>query len=303
MKMKLCIISKSGSQFDFIHKVFIDLGISILDGRGCTLDKIVEFAPHVVLLDFVNSDYTPDELGDIYTLRDVVVINSETNFAELDLDDLNLKKNQLINSVKNQVDESLWVVQSVHSRSSDNITWFLLGGSSSAPAEMNKFFQRLKPSPNKKYIVVQHHSEFALEQIVMNLTIDCIDKWKSVVLNQPRKGSEADIFVLPRNRTVEFNDELLCPIKNEDDQCYQPSVNATIESVVASTDCPLSIVMFSGLGDDGSESIRINNHQLGQVYVRDPRESVADSMPLATIRQAPNAIIGEVEQIAEAISK
>ncbi len=81
----------------------------------------------------------------------------------------------------------------------------------------------------------------------------------------------------------------------------RPSIDVLFESAAEVYGRRLVAIVLTGANDDGARGARAVRAAGGFVIVQEPKEAVADHMPLAAIAQAEPQLVAPLERIAESL--
>ncbi len=172
-----------------------------------------------------------------------------------------------------------------------------IGSSTGGPQALLKFFNQVKGKlPNIPIFLTQHmppiFTQYLAKQIAESTGLKCIEAQDN------QKVESGCIYVAPgdfhMNIVRNGNDLLIKLTKEPPEHFCRPSVNPMLRSLVDLYGNQLAVIIFTGMGADGSEGSKAATDKGGIVIAQDEATSVVWGMPGAVTK---NGLCSYVEPI------
>jgi len=174
---------------------------------------------------------------------------------------------------------------------------WVLGGSSGALAAVEEFLCSFSAPPPAAIILAIHFNP-ALEGVLSEL--DHLAPHFSIKLARGRQYlGPGDVLVVPARCRLVFGGmgEVIAS-RSEWNSEYTPCINEVLASVAAANMPSPGAIIFSGMGVDGSEGVRVLQASGGTIWAQDPEQSVVHSMPAAAIATGMVSRVGSPAELA-----
>ncbi|MGF6282044.1 chemosensory pili system protein ChpB (putative protein-glutamate methylesterase) [Pseudomonas frederiksbergensis] len=155
---------------------------------------------------------------------------------------------------------------------------WIIGSSAGGPQALREFFTVLPVLPITIF-VAQHISENAFGQMLDRL-VDVAKGWEVQVAADGAKVKPNTVFLIPRDKTVDIRGGII-ELKQHitTDLSFNPSIDAVIRSIFACHPGRIGVIIFSGMGFDGSAGIRAVKGRAKMIMAQDQASCGAKGMP------------------------
>ena len=193
----------------------------------------------------------------------------------------------------------LRVVEDAVNSAGDSYPWVVvLGGSIGGPRALARFFAALPDSLPVVLLVAQHISESFQDLLVEQL--DRCSSWPVALMGDEQALEAGQVWMVPAERAVEFDDQ--SRVKRSDrawDSTCQPDIDALLEGVAGKWRQRCGVILFSGLGEDGSRGCTAVLQNGGFVWTQSAESCTISNLPDAAGRSCPIEFSGTPEELAE----
>ncbi|MDO3383184.1 chemotaxis protein CheB [Gilvimarinus algae] len=187
----------------------------------------------------------------------------------------------------------------LQSQKAANSVW-VLAASTGGPSAVSDFLRALAPDLGVGFLYVQHINE-GYSPALMNM----ISKAGHYPAGTAKQGSVIGantVTIVDPVKRVEIQENSTLVLHDEPwGGCYQPSIDQLVANLARTHRQRSGLIVFSGMGNDGSASCRFIRQQRGQVWVQDPDSCVLDSMPAATLQTGCVDRIGTPADLAQSL--
>ncbi|PCK10003.1 MAG: chemotaxis protein CheB [Alteromonadaceae bacterium] len=158
-------------------------------------------------------------------------------------------------------------------------TVWILAASAGGPEAVIEFIQLLpKDLHGVALLYAQHIDSYMTESLTKSLARNT--GWKVFYSIQAHRVCEQCLYLLPPSCQVDFDDMgFLEPLNEPWEPPFKPSINQVIAKVARKYGKDCGVIIFSGMGDDGSQTCKLIANIGGQVWVQSPETCAIDSMP------------------------
>lgn len=189
-----------------------------------------------------------------------------------------------------------------HPKGAAKFIW-VLGASTGGPDTIKTFFNALSTPVEAGFIYVQHMNNGFEDTL-----IDLINKNSGCNAFQAKHGdviAENDVAVIANetwidvqpNGTLTVNENRAWP------GAYSPSINQVFANVARRFGDQCGAIVFTGMGNDGADSLRLIRQQRGRVFAQSPETSTIAAMPEAAIASGIVECIASPEGLAELVEQ
>lgn len=179
----------------------------------------------------------------------------------------------------------------------------LLAASMGGPNAVKAFLDAVPPDLPVTYMLVQHidpHMQELLPRIlVRHNTLAC-----RLVLEEPDHLQTGEVLILPAVRMVEMNKQgEIIPVALRWPGQYQPSINEAMLRAAEAFGRQLITIVFSGMGDDGSQSSQHVRMLGGQIWAQTAESCDCASQPDSMRATGRVQFNGTPEQLAQHLAQ
>ncbi|MDF9779172.1 chemotaxis protein CheB [Pseudomonas baetica] len=180
---------------------------------------------------------------------------------------------------------------------------WIIGSSAGGPQALREFFGALPALPITIF-VAQHISENAFGQMLARLT-DNAKAWDVQTAADGAKVKPNTVFLVPRDKTVDIRGGII-ELKQHvtPELSFNPSIDAVIRSIFACHPGKIGVIIFSGMGFDGSAGIRAVKGRAKMIMAQDQESCGAKGMPdsarltgAVQISAEPTALAAELKYL------
>ncbi|MGH1374165.1 MAG: chemotaxis protein CheB [Cellvibrionaceae bacterium] len=184
-----------------------------------------------------------------------------------------------------------------HPAGAANRVW-VLAASTGGPEAVREFFQALPEKLDLGFVYVQH-MDAGYEQSLA----DIVNRHSHYPAYPVVHGD-----IIHPNRTaiiandccVEFVENGSLVVKTSPwPGPYSPSVDQVFANIARSFGSRCGVIVFSGMGDDGANGVRLVHQQGGQVWAQSPDSCTIDAMPKAALETQVVSKTGTPKQLAQ----
>jgi chemosensory pili system protein ChpB (putative protein-glutamate methylesterase) len=193
-------------------------------------------------------------------------------------------------------------VSGMPAAASGNPWLVVLGASIGGPKAVTRFLQALPPDLPVAFLLAQHISE-AFQDLLVEQLNRCSD-WPVTLLGATQSVEPGQVWVVPVEHRILVDDSGLI---RRSDQAWQtaqrPAIDAIVETVAGIFGRRCGVIVFSGLGKDGTRGCNAVARHGGFVWAQSSESSVARNMPDAARRNCQVELSGSPEQLAGALAE
>ena len=185
--------------------------------------------------------------------------------------------------------------------SSADEVW-VLAASTGGPAAVKEFIKYLPAALNIAFVYVQHIDRGQAEPLVKLMSNaghypGSVAKQGAVLTNNTLTLITAGPSVnIHDNGTLVFN-------KKPWSGCYAPSIDQVAANMARVYRKHCGMIVFSGMGNDGSASSKLIKQRGGIVWAQTPADCTSDSMPKAAIATGAVSFVGTPKELAVALKE
>jgi chemosensory pili system protein ChpB (putative protein-glutamate methylesterase) len=196
----------------------------------------------------------------------------------------------------------LQLVQATHDGEPEAHWLVVLGASIGGPRAVARFFQALPPDLPVTFLLGQHISE-ALQSLLVE-QLDRCSRWPVALLGESQAMEPGQVWLVPSECRIELDENGVARRTGEDWASSQrPDIDALLESVSAVFGGYCGVILFSGLGKDGTGGCKAVSRNGGFVWVQSADSCVISNMPDAARRSCKVELSGSPEELAQALAK
>lgn len=159
---------------------------------------------------------------------------------------------------------------------------WVLAASTGGPTAVCEFLQELQPDLGVGFLYVQHIEE-GYSPALMSM-LNRAGKYQAETIAQGSVIKPNSIGIVDPGKRIQVLENGSVIVHDEPwGGCYQPSIDQLVANVARTHKSRCGLIVFSGMGDDGSASCRFVRQQGGQVWAQTPEDCIVDSMPDAAL--------------------
>ena len=171
------------------------------------------------------------------------------------------------------------------------------GGISGRPPAVKDFLDALPAGLPIAFVYAQHIDE-RFEQ-TLTTTIGRHSAYDLVTLQENEPLMVGQVLVAPVKQQFQFSASgLISSIDKPWPGPYGPSIDQVILNVYDHYPCACGVILFSGMGNDGSEAIMAINSPDLPVWVQSPESCINSSMPESALETERVKFRGDPFQLA-----
>ncbi len=181
-------------------------------------------------------------------------------------------------------------------------TIWVLGASLGGPIACREFFRHLDPDLPVSFLLAQHigasHVDLLAQQLNRVAPLQVIPAAAGTRL---RAGVA---MIAPVEQRISFNAEQRLQFAERDPKCiYTPCIDQVIEETIAAFGNAVSVIIFSGMGNDGEKGCRYAAQNNCMVWAQDSESCVISSMPDRARASGAVSFNGTPQQLAHQLSQ
>jgi len=196
----------------------------------------------------------------------------------------------------------LRVVDGVENMTERLTPWVIvLGGSIGGPRALAEFLAALPDELPVVLLVAQHISEAFQDLLVEQL--DRCSSWPVALMGEEQMLEAGQVWMVPAESAVEPGDQF--SVKRSDhawNSVYQPDIDALLEQVAGKWHQRCGVILFSGLGEDGSRGCSAVSRSGGFVWTQSAESCTISNLPEAAGRSCPVEFSGTPEELAKQLA-
>lgn len=189
-------------------------------------------------------------------------------------------------------------------QSSDN-HWdyvVVLGASMGGPVAIKTFLDNLSPDLPICILLAHHFNPNMVQTLPRVLTRH--NEWHCQLITITQKLQAGKVLIAPIHQVITCDSNGRVILSPEQWQCdYKPSINDILKNASEVYADQLIIIIFSGMGNDGSKYIEDIKANGSQVWVQHPDSSASPSQPQAMIDTGYPQFVGTPIQLAEKLNE
>ncbi len=175
---------------------------------------------------------------------------------------------------------------------------WVLAASTGGPEAIREFFQALPAGLDLGFVYVQH-MDAGYEQSLADI-VNRHSHYPAYPVVHGDIIQPNGTAIIANDRCVEFIENGTLVVKTSPwPGPYSPSVDQVFANIARSFGSRCGVIVFSGMGDDGANSVRLVHQQGGQVWAQSPESCTIDSMPKAALETQVVSKVGTPKQLAQ----
>ncbi|MGD8934984.1 MAG: chemotaxis protein CheB [Thiogranum sp.] len=177
----------------------------------------------------------------------------------------------------------------------------VLGASIGGPKAVARFLQALPVDLPVTFLLGQHISEAFQDLLVEQL--DRCSRWPVAVLGDSQTIEAGQVWLVPSECRIDIDER---GVRRRSEEAWQsaqrPDIDALLHSVASVFRSRCGVILFSGLGKDGSRGCQAITGNGGFVWVQSSESCVIPNMPDAARRCCEVELSGSPEELARALA-
>lgn len=177
---------------------------------------------------------------------------------------------------------------------------WVLGASFGGPEAVKRFLMAMPEVPDAAFIIAQHIGEGFVEVMAQQLTR--YTRFQVAPAEAGMTVIAGGIYIAPVNQRLRIDAEGRIQLEPETRKLtYAPSIDSVMQEVAQRYGANCGAIIFSGMGDDGSQGCRDVAEAGGMVWAQDSASCAIDSMPacaratgLVRHSASPEALAGDL---------
>jgi chemosensory pili system protein ChpB (putative protein-glutamate methylesterase) len=221
-------------------------------------------------------------VGKLQTLANRAVPNARISMSPLRPD------LQLIRGQQDTGPETPWLV--------------VLGASIGGPKAVARFLQELPVDLPVTLLLAQHISEAFQDLLVEQL--DRCSGWPVALLGDSQPIEPGQVWLVPAECSVDVDEKGALRRSNRSwRSSHRPDIDAVLYTVARKFGGRCGVILFSGLGADGTRGCEAVSRSGGFVWAQSAESCVIPNMPEAARRCCQVELSGSPEELARALVK
>lgn len=188
-----------------------------------------------------------------------------------------------------------------HPAGAADVIW-VLAASTGGPEAVRAFFQALPSGLDVGFVYVQH-----IDAIYEKSLADIVNRHSHYPAYQVSNGDVIKAqctAIVANDYWVEFLANGTMAVKSQGwPGPYSPSIDQVFANVARSYGARAGVIVFSGMGDDGTAGARLIHQQGGQVWAQSPDSCTVASMPESVIASDIVTTVATPAQLAKRLTE
>jgi len=192
-------------------------------------------------------------------------------------------------------------VQDSHAGKRETPWLVVLGASIGGPKAVARFLQALPDQLPVTFLLAQHISESF--QGLLAGQLDRCSAWPVAMLGEGQSIEPGQVWMVPARHRIEMNAG--GTIRRSDqawESTQRPDINAVLRGAADTFGAQCGAIMFSGLGNDGTQGCASISKRGGFVWTQSSESCVISNLPEAARRSCKVEFSGTPEQLAQALT-
>ena len=177
----------------------------------------------------------------------------------------------------------------------------VLGGSIGGPRALARFLAALPEGLPLVLLIAQHISESFQDLLAEQL--DRCSGWPVALIGDAHTLEAGQAWMVPAERAVELDER--SGVKRAEhawDSVHQPDIDTLLERVAGTWRQRCGVILFSGLGEDGSRGCTAMSRSGGFVWTQSAESCTISNLPEAIGRRCQVEFSGTPEELAAQLS-
>lgn len=174
---------------------------------------------------------------------------------------------------------------------------WLLGASTGGLHAVRDFLKLVPPDQNIGLVYAQHID--APQMATLQRMIESQTSWSARVAATGEQIAAGRVTLIPPDSETRISDRgQWLRFTSGWHGRYAPSVDQLAKRLSALYRENFGVIIFTGMGDDGARGCRLVKDKGGQVWVQEPSQCTAPSMPESVLQHQCADFVGSIEQLA-----
>lgn len=176
----------------------------------------------------------------------------------------------------------------------------VLGASIGGPKAIARFLQALPLDLPVTFLVAQHISAAFQDLLVEQL--DRCSRWPVALLGDSQAIEPGQVWLVPAECGIDLDEKgVVRRSRRTWRSSHRPEIDAVLYSVARLCAGRCGVIVFSGLGADGSRGCEVVSQHGGFVWTQSADSCVISNMPEAARRRCQVELSGSPEELAQAL--
>lgn len=177
---------------------------------------------------------------------------------------------------------------------------WLLGASTGGLSAIKQFLQQVSPMADIGFVYAQHIDESQVGTLMRMI------KQTGWPVRQAVMGEfilPGGVTLIPPSHETRISKQgQLLRFSSPWHGHYAPSIDQLAKRLALLYKKNCGAIIFTGMGDDGAKGCQFIKDRGGKVWVQEPRECTASSMPESVIKRNCAQFVGTIAQLADKMS-
>lgn len=174
---------------------------------------------------------------------------------------------------------------------------WVLAASLGGPPAVKAFLDTLPSDVPAAFVYAQHTDRHF--QATLSRLLGRHSGYEMVLAEDELQLRAGLVVMLPVDRVYQFDGNgKACRIEGAWEGPYTPCIDSVVTWVARAFAPHAGVIVFSGMGEDGSAGAREMAARGGEVWIQEPSSCACDSMPEEAAKAAPGGYRGNPEQLA-----
>lgn len=195
------------------------------------------------------------------------------------------------------------LLKNTKAKTEDIVTWkyiIMLGASMGGPIAVKEFLDNLPNDLPIALILAQHFNYDTISTLPRILTRQ--NNWRCDVISHTQQLLAGRCLIVPIEHAVVCDSNGRVILQKQGWQgIYQPSISQLLTTCSNAFGNHLLSIIFSGMGDDGSQVAELAKRNGSLIWVQDPATSECPSQPQSMIDKGLVDYIASPKQLAQAV--
>lgn len=196
----------------------------------------------------------------------------------------------------------LQLVQGYHESEPEAHWVIVLGASIGGPKAVARFLQAVPTDLPVTFLLGQHIS--APLQALLTEQLDRCSRWPVALLGDSQALEPGQVWLVPSDCHIELDNKGVARRSGESwTTAQRPDIDTLLELTAGVFGKQCGVILFSGLGKDGTRGCESVSRNGGFVWVQSAESCVIANMPDAARRHCKVELSGTPEELAQALAR
>jgi chemosensory pili system protein ChpB (putative protein-glutamate methylesterase) len=304
--MKVGVVSASNVQATLIKDELQTVieNVTVFSIRDIEAGLAASSNQHIVVYDISDpSILDSEELNERMGSGDPLALFNEVDLYPMTPEQRLAWRNKTINEMKKLAPDLADELKSVSDKmAASKLDTLIIGSSSGGPLALKEFFEHL-PRLNIAVFIAQHMPEAAFGLLLKQVK-EKAGTWDVCIGYHGQKVLPGQVIIIPRDVSMTISPSSILEFKpNINEPEYHPCINHCIRSVHAYSKAKTSIVILTGMGEDGAAAVRDLKGKALMVLAQEPNSCASASMPNAARATGAVQSSGTPAELARMVSE